>query len=708
MFYKNKDDLLKDFLWLSEKCNIELFTKHGLNDFDKNQFVTNISINDVEPEDLFDNFFQKIQLQDIKWDKNLTEIDFPQIVLIPEKGIRIIIEQQSDKSYKTIGKKGIEYFVKFPSSSLFKTLRFKKLKTKTLTSKDMFKTIALDQKRYLFYAIIATISINLLALGSSFFTMQVYDRVVPTNGISTLISLSIGVFIAIFLEMLLKFSRSIIVDQASKNMDVQFSHNVFERFLNIRMDNMPKSIGSFSGQLQSYTTIRQFITTAAIFLLVDFPFSFMFLLVILMLGGVKIGMVLLVFLTISITIGLLFKNKIEKLTKESTMASHKKLGLLVETVESSHKVKASNAKWNLLSKWQSLSEDAIDDEIKIKHYTDISTYLATFSQQISYVAIVATGAYLISTSTDLTMGSLIAITILSNKVFTPIAQIPNLFVQWGRSKISLEDLDRIFLLESDNQGIDRPINYHFKSYDIRCEKIGFEYIRERPILNIQNLNIKKGEKVAILGVIGSGKSTLLKILAGLYKPTTGKIFIDNIDMQQVSRNAISKTIGYLPQENKLFSGTLRDNLSFGLINVSDEQIIEVSKKTGLINLISSLPEGLDTLVPEGGESVSGGQKQLIAFTRMLIADSDILLLDEPTASLDEGTEKYLLNILNQTLTDENTLVLVTHKPNLLNLVDRIIILTPNGILMDDKKEIVLNKLQVNSLKKQMDVKNERS
>jgi len=706
VIYNNKIDFDRDFTWLSEECLVEQLKKSEPSRYEKDIFSKMIDkidglIEDTYVLNFYDEYLGKYELQKSSWEKTINDTQLPLFAIIPNVGLKIIIDKQVDGKYKTISRKGIETTEKFPQGCLYKTLREKRKDTTIQSAKEMFKKIAINQKRYLVYAIIASVSINILALGSSFYTMQVYDRVIPTNGISTLISLTIGVFIAIFLEMLLKLSRASIVDQASKNMDVEYSHNIFNRFLNIRSDNLPKSIGNLSGQLQSYGSIRTFITTASVYLFIDFPFLFMFFAVIVLIGGFKIGLVILIFLAISLFIGVMFKGKIEKLTKESSMASHKKLGLLVESVESAQKIKASGAKWNLLSKWNTLSENAIDDEIRIKHYTDISSFLATFSQQISYVAIVATGAYIIATTTDITMGALIAITILSNKVFAPIAQLPNLFVQYGRAKIALEDLDNIYKLAQDNAGVDRPITHKLHSYNIRCEDVQFGYYENSTILNIPKLVIKEGEKVAILGVIGSGKSTLLKLLSGLYKSNSGKVFIDNLDISHISRDILSDTMGYLPQENKLFSGTLRDNLSFGIVGITDERILEVSQTTGLISLISALPEGLDTIiVPEGGESVSGGQKQLIALTRMLIAANDVLLLDEPTASMDEGTERHLLSVLKNNVQIEQTMIIVTHKPALLSLVDRIIVLTPQGIAMDDTKEKVIQTLQQNALKQQ--------
>jgi ATP-binding cassette subfamily C protein LapB len=609
--------------------------------------------------------------------------------------MQVIIDIDVNGVYKSIDSSGTQEDKYFPENTIFRALKFQSYKTRFESSKAMFKSIARKQKKYLHYAIIASISINLLALASSFYSMQIYDRVIPTNGISTLIALTIGVGIAIFLEMILKLSRGSIIDQASKNMDIEYSHNIFDRFLSVRSDNLPKGIGTLSSKINSYVSVRGFITTATIFILIDFPFAFFFLGIIVLVGGFDIGLLIFTFIVISVLIGFIFKNKIEALTKSSTMASHKKHGLLVESVENAQKIKTTGASWSVINKWSQFSEDAINDDIHIKHYTDISSFLATFTQQISYVATVAFGAYLIGSTSDLTMGSLIAITILSNKVFQPMAQIPGLFVQWGKAKVAVEDLDGLYKLASDNEGVDRPITSQLQSYSIHCKELKFAYNEDSVVLNVPNLQIQPGERVAILGVIGAGKSTLLKMLSGLYKPSAGKVLLDGIDIQQLSKDNVSNTIGYLEQDTKLFSGTLRDNLSIGLVNVTDGQILKVCKLTGLISLISALPKGLDTEVPEGGESVSGGQRQLIALTRMLIGNSKILLLDEPTASMDEGTERHLLATLQQNLTKEQTLVVVTHKPALLSLVDRIVIMTEKGIIADDKKEVVLKMLENN-------------
>jgi ATP-binding cassette subfamily C protein LapB len=693
MIYTHLDKAKEDMRWLTQECSLPHFAASKLSSYEHLALEKRlVSIDDAAIFSFYKILFEAFNLKKPFWTQTLSPEALPILAFIPGEGVRIILEHEADGSWKCDGDYGISHERAFSSKTIYASLKSQRTTSEKISATQMFKEVARAQKPILIHAAIASLSINILALGTSFYSMQVYDRVIPTQGISTLIALSIGVFIAIFLEMILKLSRSTILDHASKNMDVAYSHDIFNRFLKIRSDALPKSVGTLSGQLQSYSTVRAFISSAALYLIVDFPFSMIFLAVIIMVAGWSMGMIAFGFLIISILTGVIFRKKIENLSKTSSMASHKKLGILVETVENAENIKASGAGWSILSRWNALTEDAIHDDIVIRHYSELSNYLAAFLQQISYMALVATGAYLISTTDTLTMGGLIAVTILSGRVLSPIAMIPNLLVQWGRTKIAIKDLDNVYALQSDNEGIERPLSPVNMTPSFICQNIQFGYGKDAASIKVANLSIKAGEKVAILGTIGSGKSTLLKILSGLYMPQEGSVQINGIDMQHISRNRLSETIGYLPQNVKLLSGTLRDNLLLGLAGISDEKIIEAAQKTGFIHLINSLPQGIDTLVPEGGESVSGGQKQMIALTRMVLADPMAWLLDEPTASMDEGTERSILQLLANQIGENQTLVLVTHKPVLLALVDRIIVMTPQGIALDGPRDAVLQKL----------------
>src|SRR5574344_1715652 len=693
MIYNNLNLAKEDLKWLLSANTIISDSTNALNSKKVEMILENLTSFDAKYLELFYvELFNSLDFQSLSFSKDISKQFLPNFAIVPNFGVVFIYEQTKEGEYKAQSKDGIKIFKSFPANTRFANLRKARLVEKVKSSFEMFKKVALEQKKLLVYVAIATFTINILALTTSLFTMQVYDRVVPTGAISTLVALTIGVFIAIFLEMIIKFSRSVLLDYATKKMDIEYSNDIFERFLRIRCDALPKSIGTLTGQLQSYNNVRAFITSAAMFLFIDLPFSIIFILAIFVIGGFVMGLVPIGFLILSLIVGFIFRKKIEQASKNSSMASYKKMGLMVETVENSENIKATGAGFNILNNWNRFTEEAVDDDIEIRHYSDMSSYITAFLQQLSYIAIVSLGAYLVAENGTITMGALIAMTILSGRILQPIAQLPNQFVQWGKASLAVKDLDNVYKLASDNDGITRPLSPYLNTTNIRCKDISFGYSEKSNVISVSELNIKQGEKVAILGAIGSGKSTLLKIIAGLYKPTKGLVYLDGIDMQLIKRDFLTENMSYLPQTTKLFAGTLRDNLIFGMIGISDEQIIEAAKLTGLIGLINALPNGLDTVVPEGGESVSGGQKQLIALTRMIVANKKIILLDEPTASMDEGTERQIISMLHQKLSPEQTMVVVTHKPIVLNMVDRIIVLTPNGVAVDGTKEEVLAKL----------------
>ena len=688
MIYKDIGDIQKDFEYLTSKCTFEYFLLARPSLAKIEEYFSKIQKHDDKfVLNYFEDFIKEFQIEISSWKKSIDSHKLPVLALIPDKGLRLILEKMPDGSFKSEGKDGIEYFEQIPKEARFLELKKVKEDSSKISASKMFLKIALDQKRYIIYALIASLSISIFALVISLYSMQVYDRVIPTGGINTLITLSVGALIAIFIEFCLKIAKSTVLDNANKDMDMKYSHKIFDKFLKIRCDALPKSIGQLTGQLQSYASVRGFITMFISFIIIDFPFALFFLAIIALISQ-ELALIMLLFLFLTIISGFIYGNRTDALIKSSTLSSYKKLGLLVETVENAESIKSTNSGWKFQNKWNSLTNDGIDDEYKIKHFNEISSYITFLIQQINYMFLIAMGAYIISSSDKLTMGSLIAISILSSRVLNPFASIPSIVMSWSRAKMSIDDLNNIFKLPSDNEGMEKPLNPIMLNVDLVCNDIQFAYSKDSAVLKTKKLRITQGEKIGILGVIGSGKSTLLKVLAGLYKPQDGMISLNGIDLHQISREKISQTIGYLPQNVKLFSGTLRDNLILGMIGIKDETIIEASKLSGLINLINSSPQGLDTLVPEGGDSVSSGQRQLIGLTRLIILNPDIWLLDEPTANIDETTERMFLNFLNTYLVNK-TLVIISHKQSSFSIVNRLIVMSQNEIYLDGSKNDVI-------------------
>jgi len=565
--------------------------------------------------------------------------------------------------------------------------------TPPTTALALFKHALFTRKSIFAQAAAASLLINLLALGASLYSMQVYDRVIPTQGVATLIVLTGGVLIATVLELLVKLARSGVLEVALKGMDLELSHAIFSRLLGIRMDQFPASVGTLSAQVRSFETIRNFASTATLFFAVDAPFALLFVVAIALLAGPALAAVPAVFFVLAIAVGLFYRGRITRHARSGNAASNKKLGLLVETVESAEHLKAAGAGQQQLTRWDALNEQSIEDDVAIRRYSEQASYSAAFMQQASYIALVGTGAWIAATSTNLSMGGLIACSILSGRVLGPVAALPGLIVQWAHARAALESLEKVFALQGDNHDVERPLRPEIIQGQLEVANLRFTYPSRPETLALERLHIRAGEKVAILGPIGAGKSTLLKLLAGLYRPNQGRVLLDGLDIQQIERTHLSRQLGYLPQEVKLLSGTLRENLQLGLQEVSEQALLNACRSTGLMALVASHPKGLDLAISEGGSGVSGGQKQLIALTRLLLVQPAVWLLDEPTAAMDEQTEQRSLAALRAAIAPAHTLVLVTHKPALVAMANRLILLAPNGIVMDGPRDAVLNKLR---------------
>jgi ATP-binding cassette subfamily C protein LapB len=471
------------------------------------------------------------------------------------------------------------------------------------------------------------------------------------------------------------------------------------------MDQFPSTVGTLSAQLRSYETIRAFTSSATLYLLVDAPFALLFLAVIAMLAGASVAAIPAVFFIVAISLGLFFKGRIARHAETGNVAANKKLGLLVETVEGAESIKAAGASNRQMASWDDLCHQSINDDIAIRRHSEQATYWAGFIQQTSYVGVIAMGAWIAATTTDLTMGGLIAAAILSGRVLGPVAALPGLIVQWAHARAALDSLEKVFALQCDNHGISTPLVPQTLNGEYRLQQVAFAYFgtapgtaaNRAPALSIPQLHITAGQKIALLGTIGAGKSTLLKVLAGLYAPGHGQVLLDGLDIQQIDRPRLSRSIGYLAQDAKLLSGTLRVNLTAGLgAPPSDDDLLAACKATGLINLISAHPQGLDLPIFEGGKGVSGGQRQLTAITRLLLAKPNVWLLDEPTSAMDDQSEQIALNALRQAIAPEHTVILVAHKPVLLDIIDRIVVLAPGGILMDGPRDAVIAQLRRNA------------
>lgn len=567
------------------------------------------------------------------------------------------------------------------------------IKQRKVSFSDLLKSDLGNYKGILIEAVIATFLINMLALAVSLFSMQVYDRVIPTRSEYTLIILASGVFLVILFEAFMKFSRSRIMDKVVVGLDQYLSREVFQRLLKVRIDQMPGSVGSMAAQLRGYEQVRSFFTASTLFGLVDLPMTIIFISLVAFIGSPLVAVVPVIAAVIAIIMGLSARKRIDAIAAEGATASYYKTGLLVEAVEGVETIKAGAGNWKFLSRWLDVMNVTIKNDLDMKHTNDNLTYFTQMLQQVSYVGIVIVGSFVVMQG-DMTMGGLIACSILGGRVLAPVMTLPGLLVQYSHAKAAKLNIEALFELEQDNHDVAYPLSPSRINGLYQCENVVFNYKdNDRPAIQVNKLTIRPGERIAILGPIGSGKSTLLKVLAGLYAPTKGQVLLDGLDIHQISRETLSERLGYLQQDHRLFQGTLRENLLIGMAAPDDDVLQDALIKTGLINLVASHSSGLDLPISEGGRGLSGGQKQLVAFTRLLLTKPNVFLLDEPTASMDNRQEQRCLQVLKQALTEGQTFIVSTHKTALLELVDRLIIMDNQRIIMDGPKQAVLDGLR---------------
>lgn len=546
------------------------------------------------------------------------------------------------------------------------------------------------QRKPLIEALAGGALINVVALVGSLYSMQVYDRVVPTGAAHTLFVLTLGALGAALFELAARRARARLFDGITSALDQRLARQVYVRFLSVRLDQMPRSVGGLAAQMRGYETVRAFLTSVTGNFLVDAPFAILFGLLIIAIAG-PLALISGLFFVLSLAAGCYSCRHAFALGKTSTAANNLRTGLLVESVEGCEIIKSGHGGWRMLARWLAASQQARDSEAQMRNVSERAIHLASTFQQCAYILMLACGALLISKG-ELTMGALIACSILSGRVLAPIAALPSLLVQWAHARAALHGLERLWALPDDHHGQSQPVVPSRISGQFRFQGVGAGYGGDSA-LSVAELQIAAGEKIAVLGPVGAGKTTLLRLLSGMYKPVQGRILLDDIDLAHIAKPALAAALAYVPQDGRLFSGTLRDNLILGQVDPGDEAILRAARQTGLYqSVIAPHRQGLQQEIFEGGCGLSGGQRQLVNVTRAFLRLPAIWLLDEPTASMDRQLELTILGALREAIRPGDTVVLVTHKADLLELVDRIIVVDRHRIVLDGPKEAVLRAL----------------
>jgi ATP-binding cassette, subfamily C, bacterial LapB len=541
----------------------------------------------------------------------------------------------------------------------------------------------------------AALLLNVLALALPFFTMNVYDRVVPNHAVETLWALAAGVAVALCAELVLRHLRGRFVDEASARVDVQLSARLFEQVLNLQLAQRPSSVGSFAQNLRGFEQVRDFVASGTVTALIDLPFAVLFVLALLWISPWLALPSVLAFVLI-VAGGWLLQRRLHALSETTWRASAQRHALLVETLSSLETVKTQGAESVLQARWERHNVFLARVGLQMRALQTGAMHGLSWVVQAVSVVVVLIGVYLIS-ERQLTLGALVAAGMLGGRALAPAGQIVGLLMQSQAARTALEGLDRLMAQpverpDPDSGAAPRLERRHFEGA-IEFRDVRFTYPEaETPALDGVRLKIRPGERVAVIGRVGSGKTSLLRLAAGLYTPDEGAVLVDGIDLRQIDPAELRRHTGFVSQDVLLFQGTLRENIVLGLPFADDAAVLAAAETAGLTEWVDRHPRGFDLPVGERGERLSGGQRQAVGLARALLHDAPMLLLDEPTSGMDFSTEAQLTQRL-AAFAQGRTVLLVTHRTSLLALVDRVVVVDQGKVVADGPRDQVMASLQ---------------
>lgn len=554
------------------------------------------------------------------------------------------------------------------------------------------RRFALPDLRPYGYVMIAALVANVLGLTGIIFSKQVYDRVVPAESFNTLHVLFAGVMLAAVFDFLMRRTRTQITDALGKRADIRLSDQVYGHALRVRNAARPKSTGSFVAQLRDLDALREMLTSTTVSLLSDLPFFFVFLAFFWYIGGSLVLVPVAAALALILP-GLLVQKRLNLYVNEGMREASMRNAMLIESVQGIEDIKSLQAEDRFQQRWNHFNAVSADANLKQRNITGALQAWGHVVQTGVFATIVFFGAPMVIAG-DLTTGTLVACSILGSRMMGPMTQFSQIFTRLQQARLSYQSVDNIMQLPVDQPDAQSRIGVAMLegNFHLRGAKFFHDPAKSLPVLFIEDLKIAPGEKVAVLGRIGAGKSTLLHALSGMMEPGEGEVLLDDMQLGHIDPADLRRDIGLLTQESRLFHGTIRDNLLLGAPQATDADLIAALKISGAAEFVSRMAQGLDYMLLESGRGLSGGQRQALMLARLILRNPRIVLLDEPTASMDEQTERQLITALRDWMAGR-TVVLATHRMRVLELVDRVIVVERGKISIDAERDVFLRKMR---------------
>jgi len=546
-------------------------------------------------------------------------------------------------------------------------------------------------RREFWPVLLAALIVNLLALAVPLFTMNVYDRVIPNKAVPTLWVLAIGVFLALGLDLILRLARSQLIDEIGRRLDAKYSQKLFEKVMNLPMAERQGSTGAFAKRVSEYEGVRDFFASTSVVLVVDIAFLLIFLVLIAVIAG-PLVFVPIVGIVVMLAVGVTLQKRMAGAVADAQADSSLQHSVLVESIAGIETLKSARAEGQMLGRWRRYAAMSAATQEKLRRLTSVAVNAASICQQAISVGLVVGGFYLFNNG-DITMGAIIAIVMLAGRAMSPIGQFAFLITRARQSMTTLDSLQQMMEATDERQVAARSIVPEIRAGLLELKNTSFRYPGASvDSLSDINLKIEPGERIAIIGRVASGKSTLGRLLCGLYAPTDGEMLVDGLDSRQYHPHQLRDSFRYVGQDADLFSGSVRDNLMLGAARADDQQLIDAVLRSGADIFLSRDAAGFDRPVGERGALLSGGQRSLLVLARALVSPSKLLFLDEPSGAMDTQTELYFIEKLKGALAKDQSLVVSTHRHNMLSVCDRLIVIDAGKIVADGPREQVLGKM----------------
>ena len=541
---------------------------------------------------------------------------------------------------------------------------------------------------------LAAALVNILVIAAPLFVMNVYDRVLPNKAVSTLWVLAIGMGLVVIFDFILKTTRHALLGNAGRRADVILAGRIFSHVLNMDLTKRPLKTGEFANQLRDYEMVREFFTSNTVVTFTDFLFLGIFLVIIYYIGG-PIAIVPAVAVVLVLGIGLLLQVPLNRAVRRAQAEATHRHSLVIEALNGIESIKCARAEGQFQRQWEQFVGQNSRTSEDMRAWSTLAMNSTGVIQQLVSVGVIIIGVYMFSEG-NISSGAIIAAVMLASRAVAPLGQIAATLSRAQQAFHAYKALDDIMAMPAEDEGQERHVNRKIAEARVDFQNVSFSYPgSETPALNDFNFKIEPGERIGIIGKIGSGKTTIGRLLARLHLPSSGTLLLDSVDIRQYHPAEVRRAVSFVSQDTALFFGSVRDNIVLGVPHISDDLVLRAAELAGVTDFVKSHPKGFNMQVGEGGRFLSSGQRQSVVLARAFLLEPILLFLDEPSGNIDMASERLLIQRLKKAFRPDQTVIITTHRYNMLALVDRLIVLDGGRIVADGPREEILARLSRN-------------